>query len=75
MQKIWHLSPINQLSTFDAVVAETLARAQKIAEECGKRTVSLTYDLAVAKRQCKSSLQKNPNITMYLQVLVHSVLN
>ena len=50
MQKIWHLSPINQLSTFDAVVAETLARAQKIAEECGKRTVSLTYDLAVAKK-------------------------
>ena len=50
MKKIWYLSPINQLSTSDVVVAETLARTQKVAEECGKTTISVTYDLVIAKK-------------------------
>ena len=39
MQKIWCLSSINQSPTSDAIVAETLARAQKVS-----------YDLAIAKK-------------------------
>lgn len=39
MQKIWYLSSISQLPTSDAIVAETLARAQKVS-----------YDLAIAKK-------------------------
>ena len=31
------------------VVAETLRRTQKVAEECGDQTVVVTYDLAIAK--------------------------
>ena len=34
----------------DVLVAETLARTQKVAGECGKTTTSVTYDLAIAKK-------------------------
>ena len=57
--------PINQSPTSDAVVAETLARTQNVAEECGKRTISLPMTQLQLRRQCKSGLQKNPNIAMY----------
>ena len=43
------MSPINQSSTSDAVVVETLHRAQ-VAEEGGKEAISVTYDLAIAKK-------------------------
>ena len=60
MQKIWYLSPVNQSPTPDAVVAETLARAQKVAEECGKRTASVTYDLAIAKKAMQIQSSEKP---------------
>ena len=49
IQKVWYLPQINQSPTSVAVVAETLKRAQIIAEECRKKTISVTFDLAIAK--------------------------
>ena len=43
---------INQSPTSDVVVDETSARAQKVAEECAKRTILVTYDLVIAKSRC-----------------------
>ena len=60
MQKIWYLSPINESPTSDAVVAETLATAQKVAEECGKRTISVNYDLAIAKKAMQIQSSEEP---------------
>ena len=46
IQKVWYLPQINESSTSTAVVAETLNRAQPIASECGKKFISIRYDLA-----------------------------
>ena len=44
------MSPINQSPTADSLVAETLNRAQKVAIECERELVAVTYDLAIAKK-------------------------
>ena len=48
-ENIWYLPAINQSSTSTAVVKETMKRAQ----QCGKREIALTYDLAIAKMAIK----------------------
>ena len=40
---------IYQSPTSTAVVAETMNRAQHVAQEAGKESISVTYDLAIAK--------------------------
>ena len=75
IQKIWCLFPNQSIPTSDAVLPETLARAQKVAQECGKRTILVTYDLAIAKKAIQIPSSENSNITMCLQILVNSVLN
>ena len=40
--------------------AETLARAQKVADECGKRPTSVTYDLAIAKNAMQIQSSEKP---------------
>ena len=54
------MSPINQSPTSDSVVAETLNRAQKVAIECGKESVAVTYDLAIAKKAMQIQSTENP---------------
>ena len=49
MQKVWYLKQMNESPTSTSVVAETLKRSQKVAEECNKYNISVTYDLAIAK--------------------------
>ena len=46
IQKVWDLPQINETPTLTAVVAETLNRAQRIASECEKELISVTYGLA-----------------------------
>ena len=58
--------PINQSPTSDAVVAETLARTQNVAEECGKRTISFTYDLAIAKKAMQIRSSQKPKCSNVL---------
>ena len=48
-QKVWYLKQMNQSPTSTSVVAERLTRSQKVAQECSKCTISVTYDLAIAK--------------------------
>lgn len=57
MQKIWHLSPINQLLSSDTVVKQQkhkktseTAKVQNFAEECRKKTILVTYNLAIAEK-------------------------
>ena len=43
-QKVWYLKQMNESPTSTSVVAETLKRSQKVAEECNKYNMSVTYD-------------------------------
>ena len=45
--EIWHLPQINQLLT--SYVRETMKKSLKISSECGKQSIAVTYDLAIAK--------------------------
>lgn len=49
IHKIWYMPQINQSPTNYSVVAETMKRSMKVAEEAGRSTVAVTYDLAIAK--------------------------
>ena len=49
IQKIWHLKQMNELPTSTSVVAQTIKRSQKVAEECNKYSMSVIYVLAIAK--------------------------
>ena len=48
-QQVCYLPQINESPTSVSVVAETMKRSQAIAEECNKSSISVTYDLAIAK--------------------------
>ena len=48
-QKVWYIDQIKQSSTSNTVVIETLRRAMKIAAECKMNSISVTFDLAIAK--------------------------
>ena len=57
MQKIWHLSPINQLLSSDTVVKQQkrkktseTAKVQNFSEECRKTTILVTYNLAIGEK-------------------------
>ena len=63
--------PINQSLTSNAVAAEILARAQNVAEECGKKTISVTYDLPIAKKamQIRSSEKRRySNVSWFIPI-------
>ena len=63
--------PINQSPTSNAVAAETLARPQNVAEECGKKTISVTYDLPIAKKamQIRSSEKcRYSNVSWFIPI-------
>ena len=48
-QVVEYLKQINQSPTSYPVVLETLKRTQKLAEESNKKSIVVTYDLAIAK--------------------------
>lgn len=49
IQKVWYLPQINESPTSRAVVAETMNRSIAIADEAGRFSIAVTYDLAVAR--------------------------
>ena len=59
---------MNESPTSIPVVGETLKRSQKVAEECNKYSISVTYDLAIAK--VGMQLQAEENLT-YDHVFIH----
>lgn len=48
-QRIFYLTPINMSPTNTTVIYETMVQAKKIANECNQTSISVTYDLAIAK--------------------------
>ena len=63
IQKVWDLPQINETPILTAVVAETLNRAQRIASECEKELISVTYGLATAKITLKiQTTESIPNV-------------
>ena len=49
LQKISYLPQINMSPTSNSVVMETLKRSLKVMVETGKTSITVTYDLAIAK--------------------------
>ena len=73
-KKVWYLKQINEVS-------EILKQSQKVAEECNKCSMSVTYDLATAKLAMPILAEEKPTyITMSSSILdcftshVHSFL-
>ena len=67
-QNIWYFAQINESPTSISVFIEKLKRAKIIAEECGKKNISVTYDLAIAKIVLK--IQSEESLT-YDKISVH----
>ena len=59
-QKVWYLPQINQSPTNHSVVAETMRRSQKIAQEANKNSIAVTYDLAIAKIAMQIQKEESP---------------
>ena len=59
---------MNRSPTSTSVVAETLKRSQKVAEECSKYNISVTYDLAIAKVAMILQAEEKPT---YDNVFIH----
>lgn len=47
---MWYFTLINQSQMPNAFAAETLVRAQKVSEECKKRSTWATYELTEIKK-------------------------
>ena len=60
MQKVWNLKQMNESPTSTSLVAEMLKRSQEVAEECNKYTISVTYDLAIAKVAMQLQAEEKP---------------
>ena len=59
---------MNESPTSISVIAETLKRSQKVAEEYSKNSVSVTYDLAIAKVAMQLQAEEKPT---YDNVFIH----
>lgn len=66
-QDVFYLTPINESSTKDYVVHETMMRSIKGAEECGQQYAQVHYDLAIASKSLKiqnSEVRSNNDSTL-----------
>ena len=60
-KKVWYLKQINEVS-------EILKQSQKVAEECNKYSISVTYDIATAKLAMPILAEEKPT---YHNVFIH----
>ena len=60
LQKVWCLLQINEAPTSISVVQETMKRAQKIAKKFSRKTIAVTYDLAIAKSSMQLQAEGSP---------------
>ena len=60
-EKVYYLPQINMSPTSRAVVKETLERAKRMASECQKVNINVTYDLAIAKLAFEIQMEEAPN--------------
>ena len=59
-RQVWYLPQINLSPTSNTVVVETLKRSLSIANECGRKTIAVTYDLAIAKLALQIQHEEKP---------------
>ena len=59
LQKVWYLPQINSSPTSNSVVIETMRRSLQAAKECGKKSIVVTYDLAIAKMAMRIQAEKS----------------
>ena len=67
-QKVWYLKQINESPSSTSVVVEALKRSQKVAEECNKYIISVTYDLVIPKVAMQLQAEEKPT---YDNVFIH----
>ena len=60
MQVVEYVRQINQSPTSHSVVLETLKRSKKLAIESGKKSIVVTYDLAIAKIAMSIQAKESP---------------
>ena len=58
--KVWYLPQINRSPTNHSIVAETLRRLLQIAEEAKKKSIVVTYDLAISKIAMQVQKEESP---------------
>ena len=61
-QQVWYLPQINASPTSHAVVMETMKRSIKIADDAGRDSISVTYDLAIAKIALQIQAEEKPRL-------------
>ena len=69
MQNVWYLPQINMSLTSHSVVIETMRRSQCIANECGKTSIMVSYDLAIAKIAMQIQAEELPKFDDIFVVL------
>lgn len=68
-QKICYLPQLNASPTSSAVVAETMRIAKRLADECNQTSISVTYDLAIAKQAFAIQAQEKPEFdNLFIQL-------
>ena len=60
IQKVWYLPQISESLTSHSVVVETSKRSLKIADEANRDSISVTYNLAIAKIALQVQAEEKP---------------
>ena len=60
IQNVWYLPQINESPTSHSVVVETLKRPLKIADKVNRDSISVTYNLAIAKIALQLQAEEKP---------------
>ena len=58
--KVWYMRQIPFSPTSNTVVVETLKRSLQVADECGRATISCTFDLNIAKMALAIQAEESP---------------
>ena len=74
-ENVYYLPQINLTPTSTAMVRETLKRAQQRAAECNITSISVTYDLPIAKIALEIKAEECPKYDIIVIALVHFTLS
>ena len=69
IQKVWYLAQINESTTSNSDVVETLRRSLKIADAANGDSISVTYDLTIAKIGLPVQAKEKPTFDRFFILL------
>ena len=69
IQKVWYLAQINESTTSNSDVVETLRRSLKIADAANGDSISVTYDLTIAKIGLQVQAEEKPTFDRFFILL------